>query len=208
MRGSEADVEIKPRLAPGFRSCAGDGLLLERHRRLAVRHIGRDRRLVGAQVAEQRAPVRESYLPQAAPERRHRRCDDRSRLDHRHDTVTIRSDLCAAVPRMPPTETRMPRRSRIVAEEIGPIGEEAVVVEDTAIVEKALIVDARVDVAACDAADVGDAGVVAIAAAGAGGGISRREHGEADGGRSGDCKQCRVFQHGELLEGADEQLGG
>ena len=57
-----------------------------------------------------------------------------------------------------------------------------------------MVVEACLEIAGNDAA-----GVDVRAAAVAGGGIRWRQHGEADGGGSSDCKQCRMFEHGELL---------
>ena len=102
---------MKPRLAPGFRGFVGDGLLLLERRRLAFRHVGRDRGFVGAQVAEQRAAVREPDLPQAPSGRQHRRRDDW----HRYGANAIAAKMRAAIERVTPAEARTDAPSPIVA---------------------------------------------------------------------------------------------
>src|SRR5262245_56151255 len=183
---------MKPRLEPGFRSFVGDRLLLlERRRRLAFRQIGRDRCFVGAQVAEQRASVRESDLPQASGRWQywcgddwtdHRRRDDRS-----DDWHGIAAKMRTAVERVAPAEARTNAPAPIVAINRAWEGDEAAVEDEALIDDDTTFVEAGVH-GASDAADMG--AVEVSAAAGAGIGIRWREHAEADGGRSGDGK-CR-----------------
>src|SRR5882762_188338 len=120
---------MKPRLAPGFRSSVGDGLLLLERRRLTFRQIGRDRGFVAAQIAEQRAAVREPDLPQASNGRHHRGGDDRHWTDHRHDPNAIAAEMRTAIERVTPAEARMRGPSPVVAIDAGSVGEEAGMIE-------------------------------------------------------------------------------
>src|SRR5262245_32939258 len=165
---------MKPRLAPGVRSFAGDGLLLlEWRRRLAFRQIAGDRRFVGAQVAEQRGAVRKPDLPQASGGRQHWRGDDRTdhrrREDRSDDRHGIAAKMRTAVDRVTPAEARPDAPSPIVA--IDRASDDETTVEDDALIDDdTALIEARVQ-RASDAANVGDASVVAIAATGARGGI-------------------------------------
>src|SRR5262245_9993190 len=159
-------------------------LLLER--RLRLRHIGRDRCFVRAQIAEQRASVREPWLDQA-PHCRHGRyrcrCNGRSDRDNRRNAVAIDAETRAAIHGMTPAEARTPAPSPIVADEVSPVAEDAAMVE-TGVVAKA---------------DMGEVGVVAEAAADAGRSIRGRERSSEAEGRSRDRDEGRTFQHSELL---------
>src|SRR5919198_3427729 len=99
-------------------------LLLERRR---LRHVGRNRCFIGAQIAEQRASIREPSLDQAPGSwrgrHRHggRRCNGRGQRDNRHDTEAIGPEARAAIEWMAPAEARTPGPPPIVAEEVSPI---------------------------------------------------------------------------------------
>ena len=126
---------MKPRLAPGFRSVVGDGLpLLERRGLLAFRQIAGDRRFVAAEIAEQRAAVREPDLPQAPSGRQYWRGEDRTdhrrgedRSDYRHG---ITAKMRTAVERVTPAEARPNAPSPIVAIDRAWEGDEATVEDE------------------------------------------------------------------------------
>jgi hypothetical protein len=99
-----------------------------------------------------------------------------------------------AIERVTPAEARTDAQSPIVAIDRTSEGDEATIDEDALIVKGAMVVQACMDIAGNNAA-----GVEVRAAAVASGGIRWRQHGEADGGGGSDCKQCRMFEHGELL---------
>src|SRR5436309_1891515 len=107
------------------------GLLFERR---WLRHVGRDRCFVGAQIAEQRISIREPTLDQAPAEWHGRhchgggRCNGRGQRDNRRDTEAIYAETRAAIERVTPAETRTPGPSP-VAEELGAITEVRVTVE-------------------------------------------------------------------------------
>src|SRR5215467_907900 len=160
---------------------AATGFLLER-RRLALWHTRRDRCFIGAQIAEQRVSIREPSLDQAPADwhGRHghgsgRRCNDRSRRDHRRDTVAIYAEARAAIHWMTPAEAGTPAPPPIVADEVGPIAE----------------VGATIEAGVETIAHVAEVGVVGDAAAVPGRGIRWRERGEAQS-RSRDREKRRT----------------